>query len=199
MEYTNEFSRHSSSDSRIELDGGGRLRQCASMFVDRRRWGMIVRVVRITSNCLTVVVGPEFVELDENRYNSFSLATGKLNRKMIEKHNRNLKKKHHKPVNQVLQCDAQRIFGLHHIEHLILDVLKVDAFGSMGYDLIGDSLEEVIQRERRQIAGVLEIQNAKQIVERLRFVAILESQHKVQIRFVVHFTVVRMAFGEHTI
>jgi hypothetical protein len=57
--------------------------------------------------------------------------------------------------------------------------------------------EEKVKGEDVEVAEGAHVKHPEQIVERLRLGAILERQHKVEVRLVVHLAVVRQTLLEH--
>lgn len=61
------------------------------------------------------------------------------------------------PVDQIFQCNAQRIGWFYHIEDLIFNILEIHFLSTMSQDLFLYSFKEVIQCERRQVTFVFEV------------------------------------------
>ena len=102
-------------------------------------------------------------------------------------------------VDEIEQSDSVLVSGLDHVVYLVLDVTQWHGLVAVFLELFLDGAEEVVQIEGVQEALLLDVQYAEDVLESLRFAAILQSENKVKIGLVVHFTAVRDALLEDAV
>lgn len=138
----------------------------------RRSFAGLLNAVRIHQ--LAVLVSPESVEINQNTDEDVALPT----------------------AAQILERDPVRLFRLDHVEQLVFDVVKTDRLLVERFQLLLYRAEKIGERKCRQVALVLNVEDFEEVLECLRFFAVFQSEHEVQIGFVVHLAVVGQAFFE---
>ena len=102
-------------------------------------------------------------------------------------------------VYEIEQSDSVLVSGLDHVVDLVLDVTQWHGLVAVFLELFLDGAEEVVQIEGVQEALLLDVQYAEYVLESLGFATILQSENKVKIGLVVHFTAVRDALLENAV
>jgi hypothetical protein len=126
--------------------------------------GIRLILARIHNQHLAILIAPEIVQIHQDAHHRVALTA----------------------ADQILQRDPQRIRRFHHVEDLILHVLKHHRLLLVLPHLLLDGAKEVVEGEHRQMAFVLHVENSEEMLEGLGLLLVLHGQDKVQVGLVVH-------------
>lgn len=90
----------------------------------------------------SVLIGPETVEVNQDADHCVALTA----------------------VHQVLQCDLEGVFRLHHVKDLILYILEGDRLLSVQLDLFLNGPKEVVEGEDVEVSLILHVQKFKDVL-----------------------------------
>ena len=147
----------------------------------RRSWRRLLRsrswTGGLSHEALSVLVGPEAVQVDEDVCDGFAVAA----------------------AYQIDQGDLVWVRGLDHVENLVLDVFEGHGLVAVLLQLLLDGAEKEVEVEGVEEAFLLDVEDAEDVLEGLRLTAVLERDYEVEIGLVVHFTAVCDALLENSV